>query len=594
VTLHSFRVTDQKALHLAECDSVPPLMIVAGPNGVGKSSLLFALKRRIGAQLDDDTQILYEPPHRAIRRQQVRRRWLQASMRGYSELLAGDDVNGFEGLNIQFPQRDPDSVDESGSTLKYTFGRIETRRESALSRLVDEAQESGASIETKNLSDVYAPLKRLVEVLLPHLQFRGISFENEDDIRLTFRILTANPARDVDLDVLSSGEKAVLLLFTPLIEAEINRLLAGLGKIEAAQVPAPDRVFLIDEPEQHLHPELQARVLTYLREETLKGNIQAVVATHSPTLLDLATDQELFVINRPNGDANQLARVADSTARLDALKSLVGNPYYVTTGRTIVLVEGPPGPAGSTDVQLLDRIHPSATKYTFIPMGGRSSVIAAVKALRDQISEARFGISVLGLVDRDRGDPKEEGIMSWPFATIENLLIADSNAVAHAIKTVNGPDLTAGSIGHLLRVAAAGMRDDEVRLRVSEALKPRTIRIGADSVAGIQAAIASQVAELQAESADIARLAELVADAADRVDAAMADRSYRAKFRGKQLLRALLDALTLHNVTRTDFVIALADACTTSRAAQTALNRVFDGLDRARVARLEAVAAAHA
>ncbi len=358
-------------------------------------------------------------------------------LRGYSDLLAGDEVGGFEGLNIQFPQRIPDNVDESGSTLKYTFGRIETRRQGNLSKLVDEAKGKGVALETTSIADIW-PLKKLIQTLVPHLEFQGISFVNEDDIRLSFRVLTTDPQRDVDLDDLSSGEKAILLLFMPLIESEVNRLLEALVANNEMS-PSPDRLFLIDEPEQHLHPELQGRVLTYLREEAMRGHFQAILATHSPTLLDLASDTELYVLNRPIKDRNQLSQVASAAERLEALKrSSWVTHTWLRHGRTIVLVEGPPGGGPNTDVRILDRIHPAATKYTFVPLGSRGAVIAAVKGLREQVSESVFGVSILGVVDGDRETPNEEGVIAWPYASIENLLIADSTAISQAIATVAG------------------------------------------------------------------------------------------------------------------------------------------------------------
>lgn len=45
MALKRFRVEDQKALRLAVCDDVPVVMLIAGPNGVGKSTLLYSLHR---------------------------------------------------------------------------------------------------------------------------------------------------------------------------------------------------------------------------------------------------------------------------------------------------------------------------------------------------------------------------------------------------------------------------------------------------------------------------------------------------------------------------------------------------------------------
>lgn len=589
MSLRSFVVTREKSLVRAECELVPPLMIVAGPNGVGKSSLLYALKRRVGSTFERETQILYQPPHRAIRRQQVRRRWLQTAFRGFSDLLAGDDVGGFEGLNIQFPQRIPDNVDESGSTLKYTFGRLESRRQGSLSALVDDVRERSGIIDTSAIADVYSPIKRLVGILVPHLEFRGISFLNEDDIRLTFRVLGSEPPTDVDLDDLSSGEKAILLLFMPLIERQMDQLLGSLAGIGEAETPAVDRLFLIDEPEEHLHPELQGRVITYLREEGVHGRFQAVLATHSPTLLDLATDAELFVLNRPVGDRNQLARVSTAAERLEALKELVGNPYIVTTGRTIVLVEGPPGGGRNTDVRVLDRIHPAATRYTFIPMGGRASVISAVRALRQEISERRFGVTILGVVDRDRRPPDEEGVITWDFASIENLLLLDSSAIASAVAAVGGPSMTPGQVDRRLKDAARAIRDDEVRVRVSHALKTRMLRFGGTVAAEIAEQMCQASMALADEAGDLESIERAIERATTTAEGELERGDYRRRFRGKELLHALLGQLALHNTPYAEFLYALADSAATAPQAQAALSTVFTALDDARTARIEAV-----
>ncbi len=592
MALRSFNIAQQKALVLAICEDVPPLMIVAGPNGVGKSSLLYALKRRDGAVYEPETQVLYQPPHRAIRRHQVRRRWLQASNRGYGELLAGDDVGGYEGINFQNPQRLPDNIDESGSTLKYTLGRTENKRESALAALVDAAQATGEPLTTASLPDVFSPLKRLVSTLLPHLEFRGISFRDEDDIGVTFRLPAAQPPKEVDLNDLSSGEKAVLLLFMPLIETEIDRLLARLiepGSSDSKS--AVDRLLLIDEPEEHLHPELQGRVLTYLREEATRGGLQAVLATHSPAILDLATDSELFVLNRPLADGrNQLARVATSMDRLDALKELVGNPYVLTTGRTVILVEGPPGDSRATDVRLLDRLHPAATRFTFVPMGGRGTVLSAVRGLRDQISEARFGITVLGLVDRDRDGPEQDSVVAWAFATIENILVMDSAAITTAIAVTAYTNVDEGRVDSILERVAHGLRDDEVRMRVSEAMRTRTIRIGGATVDQVTDALRWEAARLEAESQDETHIADIVAHAREVVDTALSDGSFRRKFRGRELIRGLLGELKLHNVSYNDFLYALADAGRDSATVAAEVETVFGLLEDARKGRLEAVA----
>ncbi|KKG11057.1 hypothetical protein EO98_04310 [Methanosarcina sp. 2.H.T.1A.6] len=44
------------------------------------------------------------------------------------------------------------------------------------------------------------------------------------------------------------------------------------------------KVLLIEEPEAHLHPQLQTRLLQYLQSAAEKNNIQVIITTHSPTI----------------------------------------------------------------------------------------------------------------------------------------------------------------------------------------------------------------------------------------------------------------------------------------------------------------------
>jgi len=125
MSLKSFRVEGQKGLKLADCSAVPPIMIICGPNGGGKSTLLYSLHTRTGSvELDEGSTLLYQPPHRVVRRQAVPRKFLGEVLSRFGDILSGTSVAGFEGLQIPYPARTPDNVDESGSTLKFVLGKL--------------------------------------------------------------------------------------------------------------------------------------------------------------------------------------------------------------------------------------------------------------------------------------------------------------------------------------------------------------------------------------------------------------------------------------------------------------------------------------
>lgn len=584
MALRKFRVENRKALRLAECADVPSLMVIAGPNGVGKSTLLHALSLREGAVYDRDTQPIYQPPHRAIRRQQVRRRWLGGPIRRLLDIFSSAEISGFEGLNIQFPARAPDNVDEAGSTIKYTLGRLENRRQTLLADLVDRHRLLQSPVDTTDLPDIYEPVRRLTTRLLPHLGFESVDFANEDDIKCVFRRTDVVAVDDLDLDDLSSGEKAILLLFLPMIEDEINQLLESLSagaEVAPSTEELPDRVFLVDEPEQHLHPDLQARILGYLRDETVRRKIQFVLTTHSPTLVDQAFDNELYMLGFPQEPGkNQLRRVATTVERLEALKALAGTTYVVTTGRSIICIEGGRDGSKPTDIRLLEILYPQATRYTFVPVGGKGSVIGAVRGLREHLPEEHFGIRVLGIVDRDRAPASVHGIVAWPVCTIENLLLLDPIALARAVQAVTEEGVVRGDqVTELLKEVARKQRGDEIRLRVMEAIGPRTIRIKALSIEEVRKTLEEELGELEL---DENKLREIVESAEQAVDQALADGSFVKTFRGKELLRGLYARLGMadRQISFERFTYAIAKEGAEVAAIQDLLNEVFTEIER--------------
>jgi predicted ATP-binding protein involved in virulence len=80
---------------------------------------------------------------------------------------------------------------------------------------------------------------------------------------------------------LSSGHKIVLLTLTRLVEKVEERTLV-----------------LIDEPEGHLHPPLLSAMTRAISELLVKRNGVAVVATHSPIILQEVPRSCVWIINR--------------------------------------------------------------------------------------------------------------------------------------------------------------------------------------------------------------------------------------------------------------------------------------------------------
>lgn len=588
MALRSFRIVTEKSVHLAEATEIPKVMIIAGPNGVGKSTILYAIKQGNTTVIDPGTQMLYQGPHRAIRRTQVQRRWLGGGPRWLLDMLGEAAVSGFEGLNFQNPSRSPDNIDELGTTFKHALGKIENKRQAILAKVVDFKREEGNQLDAPSLPDIYEPIRTLTKFLLPHLVFKAIDFTNEDNIRCVWKRADSANAVELDIDDLSSGEKSIMILFLPLLEDQVREKLNLLERMaeNPGEVPAvvtPDRVLLIDEPELHLHPDLQAKILAYIRNISQESNTQFVITTHSPTILDQAFVEELFALSPPSAQAgeNQLKRISTSEERLEALKELAGSTYFLTTGRVVLCIEGesPTNTAGASDLSLFAVMYPRTTAFTLVPTKGKGNVINTVTSLREHVPEETFRIRVRGLVDTDQSTENVPGIETLPVCMIENLLLDPEILYEYltSIGVATLPNIEAVR-AELIAIATA-MRNDEISRRVARRIKHYMVRLKGSTSQEVRDAQATAVSEVQRMLPEAAELESMIAEITAEVDGIIAASTMLDLFRGKQILKTFYQThISPRNISFKEACIAIARRLGESGKITPRLDPIFDRL----------------
>jgi hypothetical protein len=504
-------------------------------------------------------------------------------MKWLMDLLGQTAVNGYDGLSIPMPQRTPENVDEAGSTIKYALGRLEDRHQAALAALVQKEKLSGtASLDLTALPDIYAPIKRFTQYLLPHLEFATIDLSNQDNVRCLWTRRSVGEHVQLDIDQLSSGEKSLITLFLPLLETEISTLLNTIDT-----VPGPTResdvLMLIDEPEQHLHPDLQARVMTYLRTIAREAHTLFIVSTHSPTILDHAFDDELYVMVAPGTDPNdnQLHRVATNLERLEALRQLTGNTFVATTGRSVICIEGESSDVTEpSDIALLELMFPRATAYTFVPVGNKSSVINTVTRLRESLPVDAFKIHIFGITDRDLGPIQGDGIVSWPVCMIENFLCEPRLIAETASLLSPGTPRAEADVEAMLSEVITALVDEEIGLRVSKRIKARTVRARGTSTDEVLASINKQIAPFDALRTDRAGLQGHVNAARAEVEGIVAQGTGLQHFRGKQVLTNIYSRLwPTGQVGYSTFVVELAKGAASIERITRSIDDVFTRLE---------------
>ncbi len=129
-------------------------------------------------------------------------------------------------------------------------------------------------------------------------QAASLGFASDEaliDIARDLRFKLADHGVDPE-DLRYSGHGYANLLFMAIIAVELE-------KVRTADLT----LFLVEEPEAHLHPQLQAAVLSFLRDQAEQsrlnppadhgpaGELQVVVATHSPNLSAWVSSDRLVV-----------------------------------------------------------------------------------------------------------------------------------------------------------------------------------------------------------------------------------------------------------------------------------------------------------
>lgn len=88
-----------------------------------------------------------------------------------------------------------------------------------------------------------------------------------------------------ELDENSLGYNNILYLATVLAELEAMK-----------EEDTFHKVLLIEEPEAHLHPQLQTKLLQYLKVQSIEKNIQVVITTHSPVVAaSVGLDNQVYI-----------------------------------------------------------------------------------------------------------------------------------------------------------------------------------------------------------------------------------------------------------------------------------------------------------
>lgn len=216
-------------------------------------------------------------------------------------------------------------------------------------------------------------------------------------------VLTPSGQRH-ELEHLSSGELEMIGL-----AYFIRRLSADGG------------ILFIDEPEQHLHPTLQAGLFESMRD--IASRAQVFVVSHSVKLIALAPTEGLVQVSASTEPAsNQLSQIQMKLQRAELISDLGIVPADILQNDLLLVVEG------ETDSKLLRGVFPIELGRAHVVVAGSSKqVLQAHRTL----SNMPPSIPWLCLIDRDLRSMEEsvelqieyQNLHVWPVRSIESLFL---------------------------------------------------------------------------------------------------------------------------------------------------------------------------
>lgn len=268
------------------------------------------------------------------------------------------------------------------------------RRNRDLAEVIDSGDLS--KINDKNL--IARSPKDIINELLKSSGI-PISIYHDEEDNLTVHNSNYNPPKNYTIAELSDGEKNAISVAADVISA------------------LPGTVFIIDEPERHLHRSVASPLLSELI--SLRRDCFFIVSTHDISLASDMEDSKILLLRKciynEVGPFSWDMKIIDNPSLIDDdfREDILG------AKESILFIEGVDT---SMDLGLYKSIFPNVT---LIPKTGCDDVVTSVVGIRT--NDRLNWINVLGLIDNDNKTEEEvsslqqKGIFSLKYHSIESI-----------------------------------------------------------------------------------------------------------------------------------------------------------------------------
>ena len=362
-------------------------LFIVGANGSGKSALI----QHIISKTNDK---------KFVRITAHRQTWFESGAIDLTPQSRRQHGQSEESLNRYENARWIDhQAGQKQQAIFFDLAANENARARATQRLIDNGERDEA---VKKSNESRSPFDQLNELLA-----RGnlkTSIENSEGEQLLAKI---NNYPSFDVAQMSDGERSAFAIAATVIVAE------------------PGTVFLIDEPERHLHRSIIVPFLSALFGH--RSDCAFMISTHEIALPVANPKARVLMVrscewegNRPASWDTQLLEPGENIPK-ELKRDILGSR------KKILFVEGM---HDSLDRRLYNKLFPDVS---VIPKGGCGEVEKAVKGLRD--SEDHHDVSAFGLIDKDDREKdkierlEEQSIFPLDVFSVEGLYYC-SDAIA--------------------------------------------------------------------------------------------------------------------------------------------------------------------
>jgi len=255
ITITNYKLFENFKINFVDNQDNPlPLIVIAGINGTGKTTLLeaiYSFRKRCFTKLDD---IFMSALDDGEKRSCIKE--INLSVGNESGKMSTQTIFDYSEYKIIYFPANENLQNIKEFLPQYLFQKIFNER---------------ADVE-----ETYAEVRKHINLIFEGLKIK-IEFDSRDgDGNLFFR---NKKGKVFSIDDISTGEKTLLSKILYLYIQKIK-----------------DKVILIDEPELSLHPAWQNRVLKLYENFANENNCQIIIATHSPHIIGSAKNKSIRIL----------------------------------------------------------------------------------------------------------------------------------------------------------------------------------------------------------------------------------------------------------------------------------------------------------